>query len=137
MGRLRNENPAKVKYLRLNPRILALLMTVLSLAVVNWGLQYKMSLYQINGHTHTTAAKLWTGSKDNAQATRTAVPFAKQQPVALQLAFLIICLSLLAALQNNSELLTFFRCRQIVGTWKLQLIKFHSASFLRPPPVNA
>jgi len=43
--------------------LLAFGLALLSLAVFNWGLQYKMSLYQqTNNHSVTSTAKLWTSS---------------------------------------------------------------------------
>jgi hypothetical protein len=40
---------------------LTLALIVLSLAVLNWGLQYKMSLYQNSQISTHAPAKLWTG----------------------------------------------------------------------------
>jgi len=43
--------------------LLIFCLAALSVAVFNWGLQYKMSLYQhSNSHSITSTAKLWTAS---------------------------------------------------------------------------
>ena len=50
--------------------LLVFCLAALSIAVFNWGLQYKMSLYQqSNSHSVTSTAKLWTSSDKAAAVT--------------------------------------------------------------------
>jgi hypothetical protein len=109
----------------------------LSLAVFNWGLQYKMSLYEnINGIVHAPAAKLWTG-KDGGSAQSTQVPLPEPAPLPIQVTFLIAVFALYCALRDASAVRTLMHWRSHGSFPEISRAPVREAFFFRPPPVNA
>jgi hypothetical protein len=99
----------------------------LSLAVVNWGLQYKMSLYQSNPDAAQAPAKLWTG-KTTGPVSLVAV---QVQPTPVSwliflLLLLCVCVKRISCPAPTS-----------VVPWKRHLLISLRAFFFRPPPTLA
>jgi hypothetical protein len=114
--------------------VLTLAMLCLSFAVVNWGLQYKMSLYQHSGGTaKASVAKLWTGSKDHSQAHGISSPELEVAPVLIPL----LILTLFVSFRNQLQLIAFHRWQRNAPVWRLQTAPIQSAYFFRPPPYNS
>jgi hypothetical protein len=108
----------------------------LSMAVFNWGLQYKMSLYEnINGIVHAPAAKLWTG-KDGGSAQSAQLPLPEPAPLPIQGTFFIAIFALYYALRDASAVRTLFHWRSHGNFLEIRLTPFREAFFFRPPPVN-
>lgn len=108
-------------------------MLCLSLAVVNWGLQYKMSLYQTGGApAKASVAKLWTGSKDLNQAHTAASPQFHPAPILIPL----LILTLFVAVRNQRQFIAFHRWQRVAPVWKLETAPTQNAYFFRPPPSN-
>jgi hypothetical protein len=101
-------------------------MFLLSLAVVNWGLQYKMSLYH-SDKAGQAPAKLWTGKTAGAAIASAKI---EQQP----LTFLFFALALLVFLRYLSIRLAGSSVRRFTVAWKLRLLTSLYAFFFRPPP---
>ena len=116
--------------------MLTLALVALSMAVVNWGLQYKMSLYH-NGQPHASVAKLWTGSKDAAQAVRAPLPRLEPLAASSQFTLLIALLAFFLPLFQSPRLAFFLRWRRAANTWKVLSAFFRRACLLRPPPVRS
>jgi hypothetical protein len=109
----------------------------LSLAVFNWGLQYKMSLYEnINGIVHAPAAKLWTG-KIGGSAQSAQIPLAEPAPLPIQVTFLIAIFALYCVLRDASAVRTLLHWRSHGNFLEINRTPFREAFFFRPPPVNA
>jgi hypothetical protein len=108
----------------------------LGLAVLNWGLQYKMSLYNEHPSTvsHTPAAKLWKegGSMQSAQ-----IPLPERTPVLPQVTCFIFVLALYLAVRNATFVGTLLNWRSHAHFPEIRLTPFREAFFFRPPPVNA
>jgi hypothetical protein len=106
----------------------------LSFAVFNWGLQYKMSLYQqAGGGAKASVAKLWTGSKDHNQAVNTASP----QTAGAAILIPLLILSLFIAFRNQRQLIAFHRWQRIAPVWKIETAPIQNAYFFRPPPSHS
>jgi hypothetical protein len=109
----------------------------LSLAVFNWGLQYKMSLYEnINGIVHAPAAKLWTG-KDGGSIQSAQIPLPEPASFPIQVTFLIAVFALYCALRDASAVRTLMHWRSHDNFPEINRTPFREAFFFRPPPVNA
>jgi hypothetical protein len=118
--------------------IIAAALICLGLCVVNWGLQYKMSLYNERPNTvsHAPAAKLWMG-KDGGSDQFSQVPLPEPTPLLTQVTYFIAVLALYLAVRNATlvaTVLSWHRRRHFPATL---LTVFREAFFLRPPPVNA
>jgi len=108
---------------------LTLGLLALSFAVFNWGLQYKMSLYQSTSGVTQAPAKLWTG-KVTTSAAAVATP-TQEAP------------RLLATAQP--AILRSVVCRRPLGwvnsrfaiPWKRQVRHALRAFSFRPPPALA
>ena len=119
--------PIESSRYRLGGFALTLGLIALSLAVFNWGLQYKRSLYQESNASSNAPAKLWTGRTLTAATNTTAaVTVEQQQTVCL---FLIVVVSVSAVPEN------WLRSRVIPAKLHLQAIR--RAFFVRPPPALA
>jgi hypothetical protein len=115
---------------------LAFGLVCLSLAVFNWGLQYKMSLYQnIGGVVHAPAAKLWMG-KDGGSSTVAQVPLPERAPVFLQVTLLLTFLTLYLAVRHAGMLRTLLHWRLIASSFEPPLVPLREAFFVRPPPAT-
>ena len=119
-------------------RILSFAMLLLSLAVLNWGMQYKMSLYQ---HSHSESslhapAKLWTGSKDEIQlsASNFSLPV-DQQPMATQTALISFFAVTLQLIKNDRARPVLFATRGVNTPWQYRC-EFSHTLFFRPPPIQ-
>jgi hypothetical protein len=100
-------------------------LVALSIAVFNWGLQYKMSLYQESNAVTNAPAKLWTGR--TLTAATAALDVEPQQEV-------LLLVALLVSLSPMPE--KWLRGLAIPA--KLQLRAALRAAFsFRPPPVLA
>ena len=102
----------------------ALFLIVLSIAVFNWGLQYKMSLYQQSSGVTHSPAKLLIGKSMSGAWTGTA--------------------EVQVATQAASVMLSLFLCPKpehwlgrFAIPWKLQVRAALRAYFFRPPPIAA
>lgn len=113
---------------------LAMGLLCLSLAVFNWGLQYKMSLYQnINGIVHAPAAKLWMG-KDGASTEFAKVPLPEPAPLLVQATLLIVFLALYLALRDASAVRTLMNWRRRANFSEIRLTPLRQTFLFRPPP---
>jgi hypothetical protein len=114
--------------------ILAFCLLCLSVAVFNWGLQYKMSLYQnIDGSTHAPAAKLLTG-KSVVSVEEIKAPLHEHVPHLIEAVFLIFFLAHYLALRAGSALQTFVRWRDLSNHAQVRLTLYARSFFFRPPP---
>lgn len=113
----------------LNYFVLAFGIFLLSFAVFNWGLQYKMSLYQTG--TNQAPAKLWTG-KTAAAATQ-SLTADTQRPIF----FYRFLVALLVLLQSGCLLPAGRVCFRFIIPWKTHLDVILHAFLFRPPPVTA
>jgi hypothetical protein len=95
----------------------------LSFAIVNWGLQYKMSLYKGGVSATQSTAKLWTSKSSPT------IPTQIQPPV---LPFV-----LLVFLLNASHVITPWAHSRFEIPWKTNLRITLRAFFFRPPPALA
>ena len=103
--------------------VLIIGLIALSVAVFNWGLQYKMSLYQDGNGVTNPPAKLWTG---RTLTTTKAVVTVRQHQQAIL--FFIVLVSLSPAPENW--------LRGLAIPAKLQVSAALRAAFsFRPPPV--
>jgi hypothetical protein len=110
----------------------------LGLAVLNWGLQYKMSLYNQHPNTvsHAPVAKLWMG-KDGGSVQSAQVPLPERTPVLAQVTCFIFVLALYLAIRNATFVNTLLNWRSHAHFPEIRLTPFREAFFFRPPPVNA
>jgi hypothetical protein len=110
----------------------------LSIAVLNWGLQYKMSLYNEppNGVVHAPAAKLWMG-KDGGSVQSVQASLPELAPSLIQLTLLIVFLALYLSLCAASAVRTLLNWRRRANFLEISLTPFRKAFFFRPPPVTA
>jgi hypothetical protein len=113
----------------------ALGLICLSLAVLNWGLQYKMSLYNqsADGIAHAPAAKLWMG-KDGGSAPATQIALPELSPLLIQVTLLIAFLTLYFARCNAAAVRTLLNWRRCANFSEIRLTTFREAFFFRPPP---
>ena len=118
--------PIQFRKQRLSAFALSIGLIVLSLAVFNWGLQYKRSLYQDGNGVRNAPAKLWTGRTLSTNTTRAAVTIEQRQAVLL---FLIVVVSLYAAPES------WLRSRVMPAKRHLQATL--RAFSVRPPPAAA
>jgi hypothetical protein len=101
---------------------LTIALLALSLAVFNWGLQYKISLYQHSNGVTNAPAKLWTGRTLTPTAAATDV-----EPLEKVFLFLAVLVSLAPAPKNW--------LRGLAVPAKLQVRAALRAAFsFRPPP---
>jgi hypothetical protein len=133
MGRIQRLSFAGRNSQHVRLLVLTLAMLCLSLAIVNWGLQYKMSLYQQSGTAKASVAKLWTGSKDHNQAHSAVSPQLEVAPVLLPL----LILTLFVAFRNQRQLTAFHFWQRSAPVWRLQTAPIRNAHFFRPPPANS
>jgi hypothetical protein len=118
--------PIKLRQQSLGAFALGVGLIVLSFAVVNWGLQYKMSLYQDSAGVSHAPAKLWTGRTLTSTTTTAAVTQELRQAV---LIFAIIVVTLSATPES------WLQDRVIPAKRHLQAT-LHAFS-VRPPPALA
>jgi hypothetical protein len=104
---------------------------LLSVAVFNWGLQYKMSLYHSDTGSNPPA-KFWTGRSD---ADGTSVEIAKQKkpPSGNVLLSALLCLLLFCRFAVQ-RLRPLAHLRPFAFAHSAQTIARYHALFLRPPP---
>jgi hypothetical protein len=117
---------------------LAIGLICLSLAVFNWGLQYKMSLYHQspNGIVHAPAAKLWMG-KDGGSAQSAQAPPLEPAPLLMPVTLFITFLALYFALSKACIVRMLFYRQRCPHFLRMRLAPFRTSFFFRPPPVNA
>ncbi len=101
---------------------------LLAFAVFNWGLQYKMSLYQTSTNAAQAPAKLWTG-KTVAPSTTLAWQF--QAAPALFLAIWLVLL------RWASSLTLVPISSNLAIPWKQRIRIALTAFSFRPPPAAA
>jgi hypothetical protein len=118
--------PIQLRPQRLVGFALSVGLIALSFAVFNWGLQYKMSLYQDSAGVGKAPAKLWTGRTLTTAATTAPVTVGQQQAV---LFFLLVVVSLSTTPES------WLRGQVIPA--KLYLQATLRAFSVRPPPAVA
>jgi hypothetical protein len=115
----------------------AVALVFLGLAVLNWGLQYKMSLYneQPNAVSHTPVAKLWMG-KNGGVVQSAQVPTPEPAPLLIQVTCFIVVLALYLAVRNDTLVNTALNWHKRAHFPAIRLTPFLETFFFRPPPTH-
>lgn len=120
---------AKSLFHKLSLFVPAIGLLALSLAVINWGLQYKMSLYQDSSPSAQSPAKLWTGKTVASSAI--AVERIQRRPVT----FILLLTELLVLLRCAALQPASWARWGFAVPWKLKLRHILRAFCFHPPPV--
>jgi hypothetical protein len=118
--------PMKFRQQRFSGLAIIIGLFALSLAIFNWGLQYKMSLYQDSDSATQTPVKLWTGRTLICATSEVEVQHEEHLFAGAQSSFPMVLVFLSSVPETWLS--------RLAVPWKWQVLAALPAFAFRPPP---